>query len=88
MGKVVGHSADAPLGTTTAGGGGKSALVTAHITKLQTVAIGSDMGSQCRHHCWTEGKSAGPPHALGTVTVYIEAMYSQKGDESRGQDAR
>lgn len=48
MGQSVGHAADAPLATTTAGGGGKSALVTAH----------------------------------------IEAMYSQKGDESRGQDAR
>jgi DNA (cytosine-5)-methyltransferase 1 len=48
MGQSIGHAADAPLATTTAGGGGKSALVTAH----------------------------------------IEAMYSQKADESRGQDAR
>lgn len=34
MGKSVGHAAAAPLGTVTAGGGGKSALVTAHIESL------------------------------------------------------
>lgn len=34
MGQSVGHAADAPLGTVMAGGGGKSALVTAHIESL------------------------------------------------------
>jgi DNA (cytosine-5)-methyltransferase 1 len=32
MGQSVGHAADSPLGTTTAGGGGKSALVVSHLT--------------------------------------------------------
>lgn len=35
MGKSIGHAADAPLGTTTAGGGGKSALVTSNLIKLR-----------------------------------------------------
>jgi DNA (cytosine-5)-methyltransferase 1 len=35
MGKSVGHAATAPLGTITAGGGGKAALVTSHLAKLR-----------------------------------------------------
>jgi DNA (cytosine-5)-methyltransferase 1 len=44
MGQSVGHAADAPLGTTTAGGGGKSALVTSNLIKLRgtSTAAGTD----------------------------------------------
>lgn len=34
MGKSVGHSANSPLATVTAGGGGKSALITAHMITI------------------------------------------------------
>jgi DNA (cytosine-5)-methyltransferase 1 len=44
MGKSIGHAADAPLGTVTAGGGGKSALVSSHLCKLRgtSTAAGAD----------------------------------------------
>ena len=44
MGASVGHAADAPLGTVTAGGGGKSALVTSNMIKLRgtSTAAGTD----------------------------------------------
>ena len=44
MGASVGHAADAPLGTITAGGGGKSALVTSNMIKLRgtSTAAGTD----------------------------------------------
>jgi DNA (cytosine-5)-methyltransferase 1 len=44
MGQSVGHAARAPLGTVTAGGGGKSALVSSHLVKLRgtSTAAGVD----------------------------------------------
>ena len=44
MGASVGHAADAPLGTVTAGGGGKAALVTSNMVKLRgtSTAAGTD----------------------------------------------
>ncbi|MDZ5633968.1 DNA cytosine methyltransferase [Janthinobacterium sp. GMG1] len=44
MGASVGHAADAPLGTVTAGGGGKSALFTSNMIKLRgtSTAAGTD----------------------------------------------
>ncbi|MEX0142023.1 DNA cytosine methyltransferase [Massilia sp. LMS1-1-1.1] len=44
MGASVGHAADAPLGTVTASGGGKSALVTSNMIKLRgtSTAAGTD----------------------------------------------
>lgn len=44
MGASVGHAADAPLGTVTAGGGCKSALVTSNMIKLRgtSTAAGTD----------------------------------------------
>jgi DNA (cytosine-5)-methyltransferase 1 len=45
MGKSVGHPADVPLGTVTAGGGGKSSLVGAH---LITIGYGEREGQQAR----------------------------------------
>ncbi|WP_416053843.1 DNA cytosine methyltransferase [Duganella violaceipulchra] len=89
MGRSVGHPADVPLATVTAGGGGKAALVSAHITKFRTGATGSDMNLPVPTiTAGPKENPAGAPHALGIVTAHIEAMYSQKGDESRGQDAR
>lgn len=45
MGKSIGHPADAPLGTVTAGGGGKSSLVGAH---LVTIGYGERAGQEAR----------------------------------------
>ena len=44
MGASVGHAADAPLGTVTAGGGGKAALITSNMVKLRgtSTAAGTD----------------------------------------------
>lgn len=44
MGASIGHAADAPLGTVTAGRGGKSALVTSNMIKLRgtSTAAGTD----------------------------------------------
>lgn len=41
MGKSVGHAASDPLATVTAGGGGKSALVTSNLIKLRGTNVGS-----------------------------------------------
>ena len=41
FGESVGHRIDEPLGTVTAGGGGKSALVAAHLVKFRGTNIGS-----------------------------------------------
>ena len=76
-----------PVPTVTSAG--NQALVTAHITKFRTGATGSDMSSPVPTiTAGPKENPAGAPHALGIVTAHIEAMYSQKGDESRGQDAR
>jgi DNA (cytosine-5)-methyltransferase 1 len=57
MGKSIGHAVDAPLATTTAGGGGKSALVTSNLIKLRgtSTAAGMDepigtISAQGLHH--------------------------------------
>ncbi|MYN42708.1 DNA methyltransferase [Duganella sp. FT109W] len=89
MGMSVGHPADVPMGTVMPGGGGKSALVTAHITKFRAGAVGSSPEEPL--HTVTAGGTparASTGNTMGIVTAHIEAMYSQKGDESRGQDAR
>ncbi|MFC2248525.1 DNA cytosine methyltransferase [Labrys portucalensis] len=41
FGASVGSDADAPVGTITAGGGGKTAVVAAHVTKFRNNSIGS-----------------------------------------------
>ena len=58
MGKSIGHAADVPLGTVTAGGGGKSALISTH---LVTVGYGERAGQDARTQ-----DIAGP---LGTVVA-------------------
>jgi DNA (cytosine-5)-methyltransferase 1 len=81
------RGADEPAATITAKG--DTALVTAHITKFRTGATGSDMNLPVPTiTAGPKENPAGAPHALGIVTAHIEAMYSQKGAESRGQDAR
>lgn len=42
MGKSIGHAADSPLATTTAGGGGKSALVTSNLIKMRGTNVGQE----------------------------------------------
>jgi DNA (cytosine-5)-methyltransferase 1 len=58
MGKSIGHAADEPLATVTAGGGGKSALISTH---LVTVGYGERAGQDARTQ-----DIAGP---LGTVVA-------------------
>ncbi len=80
-------SVEAPLNTVTASGGNQ-ALAVAHITKFRTGATGSEMIDPLPTiTAGPKENPAGAPHALGIVTAHIEAMYSQKGEESRGQDA-
>jgi DNA (cytosine-5)-methyltransferase 1 len=90
MTNTTGHpgaEVGAPVPTVTAAG--NQALVTAHITKFRTGATGSDMMEPVPTiTAGPKENPAGAPHALGIVTAHIEAMYSQKVDESRGQDAR
>jgi DNA (cytosine-5)-methyltransferase 1 len=43
FGDSIGHSIDDPLGTITAGGGGKSSLITSHIIKLRNKNIGQPL---------------------------------------------
>jgi DNA (cytosine-5)-methyltransferase 1 len=45
MGQSIGHAADAPLATTTAGGGGHSALVTSNLIKLRGDNVGQAVDS-------------------------------------------
>jgi DNA (cytosine-5)-methyltransferase 1 len=84
---VVGSDLDAPIGTVTSCD--HHSLVTAHITKFRAGAVGSSPDEPL--HTVTAGGTparASTGNTMGIVTAHIEAMYSQKGDESRGQDAR
>ena len=84
---VVGSDLEGPIGTITSTD--HHSLVTAHITKFRTGATGSSLDEPVPTiTAGPKENPAGAPHALGIVTAHIEAMYSQKGDESRGQDAR
>jgi len=83
---VVGSDLEDPIGTVTSSD--HHSLVTAHLTKFRTGSTGSDLAEPVP--TITAGpreNPAGAPHALGIVTAHIEAMYSQKGEESRGQCA-
>ncbi len=79
FGKSEGNSADAPLGTVTAGGGGKAALVSAFLTKFRTGAIGSDMQEPV--HTITAGghqkRPGGNGHAMGVVAAHVMKMRGQ-----------
>lgn len=89
MTNTTGHpgaGVGAPVPTIT--GAGNQALAVAHITKFRTGATGSDMNDPVPTiTAGPKENPAGAPHALGIVTAHIEAMYSQKGEESRGQAA-
>lgn len=71
FGKSVGSKVDDPLATITAGGGGKSQLVSAFITKFRTGATGSEMTEPL--HTITSGagskRPAGAAHAMGMVAA-------------------
>ncbi|WP_426070201.1 DNA cytosine methyltransferase [Janthinobacterium sp. DSP2-3-3] len=81
--------ADEPLRTICAQvKGGHFSMVSAHITKFRTGATGSAMTEPVPTiTAGPKEKPAGAPHALGIVTAHIEALYTQKGDESRASPA-
>ncbi len=81
--------ADEPLRTICAQvKGGHFSMVSAHITKFRTGATGSAMTEPVPTiTAGPKEKPAGGPHALGMVTAHIEALYTQKGDESRASPA-
>lgn len=68
FGNSVGHKIDAPLGTITCGGGGKSALITSHIVKFR----GTNLGSKTDEPVHTI--SAGGNH-LGEVRAFLIKYY-------------
>lgn len=68
FGKSVGHSVDEPLGTITAGGGGKAGLVTSHLIKFRGTNIGSLVDEPV--HTIT----AGGTH-LGEVRAFLLKYY-------------
>lgn len=68
FGKSVGHSVDEPLGTITAGGGGKAGLVTSHLIKFRGTNIGSPVDEPV--HTIT----AGGMH-LGEVRAFLLKYY-------------
>jgi len=64
FGKSIGHGADEPSATITAGGGGKSQLVTAFMTKFRTGSVGYELDSPV--HTITAG---GKQKRLGTANT-------------------
>lgn len=68
FGKSIGHSMDQPTGTVTAGGGGKSMLVTSHLIKFRGKNYGSSMDQPV--HTIT----AGGMH-IGEVRAFLLKYY-------------
>ncbi len=64
FGKSIGHGADEPSATITAGGGGKSQLVAAFMTKFRTGSVGYELDSPV--HTITAG---GKQKRLGTANT-------------------
>lgn len=88
FGKSIGSNIADPLGTITAGGGGKSQLVQAFITKFRTGATGSAIDEPL--HTITSGagskRPAGAPHAMGLVAAHLSKYHGEKSDtDTRGQ---
>jgi len=77
MGKSIGHAADAPLGTVTAGGGGKSALVASSLVKLR----GTSTAAATDEPLATI--SAGGQHH-GEVRAFLLAYYGTDQDQTPG----
>ncbi|WP_314439424.1 DNA cytosine methyltransferase [Massilia timonae] len=75
MGKSIGHAADAPLGTVTAGGGGKSALVASSLVKLRGTSIAA--GTDEPLHTISAG---GQHHA--EVRAFLLAYYGTDQDQA------
>lgn len=88
FGASVGHEIDKPLGTITAGGGGKCALVTPYITKFRSGSTGHMMDvplATVTSGCGSK-RPAGAPHALGLVApTLIQYHGEQSGADVRGQ---
>lgn len=74
FGESVGSEAAAPVGATTAGGGGKTGLVACHLTKFNTGSVGSPMTEPvptvpaCSHKPDTRGGAA-TPHGLVAASI-------------------
>lgn len=74
MGQSVGHAVDAPLGTVTAGGGGKSAMVASHLVKLRGTSSTASMEEPLHT------VSAGGQHH-GEVRAFLIKYYSEGGQD-------
>jgi len=77
MGQSIGHAADAPLGTVTAGGGGKSALVASSLVKLR----GTSTAAATDEPLATI--SAGGQHHA-EVRAFLLAYYGTDQDQTPG----
>jgi len=75
MGKSVGHAVHAPLGTVTAGGGGKSALVASSLVKLRGTSTAAGLDEPL--HTISAG---GQHHA--EVRAFLLAYYGTDQDQS------
>ncbi len=75
MGKSIGHAASAPLGTVTAGGGGKSALVASSLVKLRGTSTAAGLDEPL--HTISAG---GQHHA--EVRAFLLAYYGTDQDQS------
>jgi DNA (cytosine-5)-methyltransferase 1 len=73
-----GNSVADPLGTTTAGGGGKSALIAAHITRFNQNGVGSDAREPL------DTAIAGAPR-FGVCATFLSSYYGEKSEkDARG----
>jgi DNA (cytosine-5)-methyltransferase 1 len=75
MGNSIGHAAGAPLGTVTAGGGGKSALVASSLVKLRGTSTAAGAGEPL--HTISAG---GQHHA--EVRAFLLAYYGTDQDQA------
>lgn len=88
-GQSVGHAADEPGHTVTAGGGGKSGLVAAHLTKFCTGAVGQDLrepGPTVTAGSHSQGTHGGAATPQGLVAAYL-AQHNGGFNETPGHPA-
>lgn len=83
FGKSVGHAIDEPAGTITAGGGGKSQLVTAFMTKFRNGSIGFPCDTPA--HTITAGGEQKRMGTANTQAVVTSHLVKLRGTCQHGQ---
>jgi len=83
FGKSIGHGIDEPSATITAGGGGKSQLVTAFMTKFRTGSIGYELESPV--HTITAGGKQKRPGTANTQALITSHLVKLRGTCKDGQ---